>query len=181
MNIFILEGENNKIDWKKSAESLDNLRIVKMILESTQMISTIYQQYDKKEGLYKPTHLNHPCTQWVGQSFENFSLAIQHTHYMNEEFNRRFGKTHKSIEIIKSIQEQEFKHFFHSFSFTLPPLAMNEEFKSEDIIESYRDYFVSKDLMKYNLYDIPSWFYEKRNKPFFVRRNNDSKYILMEV
>ena len=42
MNIFAIEGdvETGEIDWVKSAQSQDNLRVVKMILESCQILST---------------------------------------------------------------------------------------------------------------------------------------------
>ena len=40
MNIFGIEGDGKKVDWAKSAQSQDNYRVVKMILESCQMLCT---------------------------------------------------------------------------------------------------------------------------------------------
>ena len=41
MNIFAIEKTpDNQIDWEQSARSLDNYRVVKMILESCQMLCT---------------------------------------------------------------------------------------------------------------------------------------------
>ena len=53
MNIFAIEGdiETGEIDWVKSAQSQDNLRVVKMILESCQTVSY--------------THLTLPTTPYV--------------------------------------------------------------------------------------------------------------------
>ena len=41
MNIFAIEGDGNNIDWVASAKSQDNYRVVKMILESCQILSTV--------------------------------------------------------------------------------------------------------------------------------------------
>ena len=42
MNIFAIEGDETtgKIDWYKSGRTQDNLRTVKMLLESTQLLSS---------------------------------------------------------------------------------------------------------------------------------------------
>ena len=70
MNIFAIEGKGNNIDWVKSAQSLDNYRVVKMILESCQMLCTaINHQHGAKVTPYKNAHLNHPSTKWVRESF----------------------------------------------------------------------------------------------------------------
>lgn len=52
-----------------SAQALDNKRVVKMILETAQLLSTAIfintnMAYD---NIYKPTHLKHPCTIWQPQ------------------------------------------------------------------------------------------------------------------
>ena len=46
MNIFAIEGdaETGQIDWEASAYSQDNLRVVKMILESCQILSTVLNE-----------------------------------------------------------------------------------------------------------------------------------------
>ena len=51
MNIFAIESDSEgNIDWIKSAQSLDNLRVVKMILESCQILSTVLNE----QGLRAP-------------------------------------------------------------------------------------------------------------------------------
>jgi hypothetical protein len=79
MNIFAIEKTNcGDIDWEASAKSLDNYRVVKMILESTQMIcTTINLLYGDKVTPYKNAHVNHPSTKWVraSSSFIVVSLA----------------------------------------------------------------------------------------------------------
>ncbi len=73
MNIFAIEGTSTRIDWKKSARSLDNYRVVKMILESCQMLcTTLNVLYDDKVTPYRNAHKNHPSTKWVRESSANF-------------------------------------------------------------------------------------------------------------
>ena len=50
MNIFAIEGdaETGQIDWEASARSQDNLRVVKMILESCQILSTVLNEQGMK-------------------------------------------------------------------------------------------------------------------------------------
>ena len=66
MNIFAIESdESGNIDWKKSATSQDNYRVVKMILESVQMLcTTLNDQHGYQITPYKNAHLNHPSTKW---------------------------------------------------------------------------------------------------------------------
>ena len=73
MNIFAIEGdvETGEIDWVKSAQSQDNLRVVKMILESCQILSTVLNE----QGLdapYRSFNPKHPSCLWAAQSASNY-------------------------------------------------------------------------------------------------------------
>ena len=59
MNIFAIEGDETtgEINWYESGRSQDNLRTVKMLLESTQLLSTALQ-LNGMPGPYKPNHAN---------------------------------------------------------------------------------------------------------------------------
>jgi hypothetical protein len=50
MNIFAIGGneETGEIDWAASARELDNYRVVKMILESCQIGSTVMNGFGLK-------------------------------------------------------------------------------------------------------------------------------------
>ena len=64
MNIFFLDKCP-----KKSAEMQCNKHIVKMPLESTQMLCSVWYKYNYGGRVpYKQTHKNHPCTLWEGES-----------------------------------------------------------------------------------------------------------------
>ncbi len=75
MNIFVLDE-----DIEQCAQYHCDQHVVKMILESVQMLCTALN----KKGFvtpYKSTHVNHPCVLWVEESFDNFlwlkKLAIE--------------------------------------------------------------------------------------------------------
>jgi hypothetical protein len=52
------------------------------------------------EGLYKKTHINHPCVKWCRESKNNFGWLWRLASYLHNEFIYRFGKTHKSHELL---------------------------------------------------------------------------------
>jgi hypothetical protein len=80
MNIFAIEGdvETGEIDWVKSAQSQDNLRVVKMILESCQILSTVLNE----QGLdapYRSFNPKHPSCLWAAESAANFMNLASYT------------------------------------------------------------------------------------------------------
>ena len=72
MNIFVLDTSP-----KLAAEYHCNKHVVKMIIETAQMLSTAHDYLETGiSGLYKPTHKNHPCSIWVRQSRENYLWTL---------------------------------------------------------------------------------------------------------
>lgn len=148
MNIFALDR-----DPAKAAQYLCDKHIVKMCLETAQILSTI------SGGLYKPTHANHPCTLWAKETLGNYRWLLQHGKAIGLEYSYRYGKEHKSTEIILSCEDFKPNDIESMTSFVL---AMPDEFKKSDPIESYRDYYMSKQLFcNWTNRDIPEWFLER--------------------
>lgn len=173
MNIFILERkEDGSIDWKKSAQTLDNYRIVKMPLENAQMLCTnINVLAEQPIAPYRTAYKNHPCTIWSRLAFENFISLAEHGIYMCEEYTKRFGKTHKCEDIIYQCIEFAYdpRVSWEASSAAPLPLCMPVEYKTDDIVESYRKYYASKPRMRYPKNKIPEWFIKYRgNMPYEV-------------
>jgi len=165
MNIFAIEGDpaTNSIDWIKSAQSQDNYRVVKMILESCQMLcTTINILSDAHVAPYKSTHKGHPSTKWVRASSANFEALVEHTTAMIEEYQARFGKVHKCTAVLDKCLKLYDASLFPEHEPTPLPLAIPPEFRSDNIIESYRRFYASKPRMRYPANKIPSWFKEYR-------------------
>jgi len=168
MNIFAIEGENNNIDWVKSAKSQDNYRTVKMILESCQMLCTAINELAGKQVTpYRSTHKSHPSTKWVRASSANFEALVEHTMAMLEEYTERFGKIHKCSSVLEKCLDLYDPSLFPSQKQTRLPLAMPYEFHSDDIVESYRRFYASKLRIRYPKDKIPGWFLKYRGKQKF--------------
>ena len=170
MNIFAIEGNNGVIDWKASARSQDNYRVVKMILESCQMLCTAINQLSGEQiAPYRSTHKHHPSTKWVMASSANFEALVEHTEAMLQEYTARFGKIHKCQHVLAACKALYTPSLFATSEPTRLPLAMPHEFHSEDIVESYRKFYASKPKIRYPKDKVPHWFYKYRgNKGFEI-------------
>lgn len=103
MNIFASDT-----DPVKSAQALDDKRVVKMCLESAQILSSALHKLGYgRSNIYKPTHVNHPCVKWAARSKGNFHWLVLHGLALNEEYKTRFFKiySHKSTSVILSCAE----------------------------------------------------------------------------
>jgi hypothetical protein len=149
MNIFILD--TNPV---LAAQYQCDKHVVKMCLETAQMLSTI------AGGPYKPTHVNHPCTVWARSSVSNFAWLYSHGVALCNEYERRYNKVHKCLNVIENT--------LVNMSVTLPDevlspfaQAMPEELKNEDAVKAYRDYYHQKSKtvdMRWTKRPIPDWF-----------------------
>jgi hypothetical protein len=111
MNIFVTDR-----DPALSATSLPDKHVVKMPLESCQMLSIVYSKwyYDwgslcKKDGTnYRTEHgafRNHPCTQWVSKSVYNTAWLIAHGKALCAEYTYRYGKDHSCLKTIVQAEQ----------------------------------------------------------------------------
>lgn len=81
------------------AEYLDDKRVVKMCLETAQMLCTAINESGNKAP-YKSTHKNHPSCKWVRESQANFEWTRKHFVALCWEYKKRYGKIHKSFKVI---------------------------------------------------------------------------------
>lgn len=155
MNIFYLDH-----DPIIAARYHVDKHVIKMILESAQLLSTVHHLSSSSQeilvNIYKPTHYKHPSTIWVCQSQENYRWLYQLFLALIDEYHFRFGKTHKSSELItylKIVPDQ-----LPNMPFTPPTPVMDDEYLcGGDSLLSYRNYYK---LGKSHLY-----FWTKREKP----------------
>lgn len=173
MNIFFLD-----LDPKLAAEYLDDVRVIKLIVEQAQMLSTAHRFLDgslvkvdnkkhwllpdsRENILYKVAHLNHPCTVWIRKNTSNYSWAYNYYAYLLEEYTNRYGKIHKSSELKSTLFE--YPKNLPTGYLSPPPLAMPEKYHSDDVVSSYRNYFINEKSMAKNKpsswkNQIPSWY-----------------------
>ena len=143
MNIFFLD-ETPEL----SAKMLCDKHVPKMLLESAQMLSTAVRKYEKEtdttplaEPIYKSAYPNHPMTIWVSETLGNFTWALYNAFCINNEYEYRFKKNHKSYKVIKNIIDFELMAHIPDGDFTDPPQCMPDEYKDNDYVTAYRNYY----------------------------------------
>lgn len=141
MNIFFLDTEPTK-----AAVFQCDKHVVKMTLESTQLLSGVFRMNPDwpivMDTAYKLTHKNHPCAIWARQSLENFMWLYEHALALSNEYTFRYKKIHKCHAIINSIPiDNMTKSMFPQVGYTPTALAMPDEYKTIDAVESYRAYY----------------------------------------
>jgi len=118
----------------------------KMLIESCQMLATAHHHHGNGHMVsYKPTHINHPSNIWARQSKAHYDWLAELASGLGREFFKRYGKHHKSHEIlVAELQVAPPVLQKAKFSWQPPPLAMPDEYKTNDPIESYQHFYASK-------------------------------------
>jgi len=179
MNIFILDN-----DPVIAAQEQCDKHVVKMIVESAQMLSTVHRMLDgvmerrpSKSGamlqywklndqreniLYKACHFNHPSTVWTRESKANYQWHYQHFIALCDEYTYRYGKVHSTDTKLR-IALQQIPTNIPEKNMTPFKLAMgsNPECMLEDAVESYRRFYETKQkrfTMVWTKRPVPKWF-----------------------
>jgi Pyrimidine dimer DNA glycosylase len=164
MNIFVVDTNPYK-----AAEQLPDKHIVKMPLETCQMLSIIFSPwyynwgtipkadgtpYDTKKGAFR----NHPCTIWAAESYENLAWLIVHGMALCDEYQYRYGKQHSCmntlIEACKVIDRNRQRvqlcdwELVTEFTRAMPDYLKYD--KTIDTVEAYRRYVNTKTWVKDN-------------------------------
>ena len=140
MNLFYLHP-----DPVEAARMQCDRHVVKMILETAQMLSTAHAELDGESPAYKPTHKNHPSTVWVRSSAAAYEWAFTHMLALGREYTKRYGKTHKTIRehgwvlshLPKALRDCR-------KPFEPPPQCMYDECKRDDTVQAYQVYYNAK-------------------------------------
>ena len=138
MNIFYLD--RNPI---LAADAQCDRHVVKMILETAQLLSTAHHELDGESPAYKPTHKNHPSSVWVRASLDHYVWAYDHMMALGDEYTRRYGKVHKTIAEKAEALAQPPRNI-EDLGFTDPPQCMPDECKRADTVEAYQVYYAAK-------------------------------------
>ena len=159
MNIFVTDP-----DPVISAQCLPDKHIVKMPLETCQMLSIVASDkwglglgslpkldgtpYTTDKGAFR----NHPCTIWAQT---NFRWLIEHGLALCVEYTHRYNKVHSCQHTIEHA-DSIFPDCPSPTSFTR---AMPDEYKhatSIDTFTAYKNYITSKTWVAFNYLRDPS-------------------------
>ena len=149
MNIFYLHE-----DPHISAQAMTDKHVVKMILESAQLMCTAHHVLDEdnaihKDILYKPTHKNHPSAVWVRGSSQNYAWLYSHFIALSLEYTKRYNKVHKTYTLLFETLAHTPVHIGHG-KFTQPPQAMPDIYKDYDSVQAYRRYYLNEKIKNDN-------------------------------
>lgn len=145
MNLFFLSRSAGE-----AARSHGDKHVVKMILETAQMLSTAHRVLDGDEwadavGLYKRTHANHPSAIWVRSSVWAYDWTVDLFDSLLSEFEYRRGKEHSTSRLYDALSRlPDGIVTGKTATWTPPPLCMPDEFKTDDPVEAYRAYYREK-------------------------------------
>lgn len=181
MNLFILD-ENPTV----AAQLQCDKHVVKMIVESGQMLSTVHRLLDgnitirpsksgkrqvkyweltgdRENKLYKAVHMNHPCTVWTRESIENYAWHYDHFVALCDEYKYRYGKVHKTDYELRDLLRNPPNNIpkVARTPFKLAMKANPECMFPEDPVKSYRMYYQTKQdrfAMNWSKRSIPEWF-----------------------
>lgn len=175
MNIFVLDQLP-----EISARMMCDKHVIKMILESCQLLSTAHHVLDgdvievntgkrryktsvcTKKDICKATMINHPCTIWVRESRANYMWLWKHAYALCKEYTARYGKVH--------VMEAMLMDGLYTPPVNIPKAkltpfaqAMPEQYKDSDAIIAYRKYYINdkKRFAKWKNSVVPTWFSEE--------------------
>lgn len=174
MNIFVLSR-----DIFECGEFHCDKHVVKMILETGQLLSTAHRVLDgnlksvfTKTGrrvkqwklpdnrdslLYQSTHYNHPCSIWTRETKENYEWLFRLFTVLLYEYQHRYNKVHACSKLLIPLSSCP----TNIQSNTLTPFkqCMPDEYRRDDPIEAYRAYYIGdkKSFAKYTNRKYPFW------------------------
>ena len=157
MNIFYLDKNP-----RKCAEYHCNKHVVKMILETAQLLCGAHH-YHGNVAPYKKTHINHPSAIWTRESLDNYKWLVELGKELCREYTYRYSddgkppKVHKSQAIIEWCESHLPK--IESKGITPIALAMPDEYKSSNAVKSYRSYYIGEKngILDYKRREKPQW------------------------
>jgi len=180
MNIFVLDEKPTT-----AAQMMCDKHVVKMIVESAQMLSTAHRVLDGKqyielsaknrrikrwkhtsdyveELLYKASFVGHPCTQWVMENDQNYFWLAEHAYELCREYTRRYSKVHKSQYVLSYLHRRKPMNISTADYVTPFAQAMPEEYRNSNAVEAYRAYYLGEKtgFAKWKNSKTPNWFKE---------------------
>jgi hypothetical protein len=137
VNVFAVDR-----DPVRAARALCDRHVVKMTLETAQILCTAARTRFGQEAPYRPTHARHPCVEWAAARRANWDWLVRHGLALADEYRRRYGRLHPSRAVIAALarggpppspgRRQRF------------PQAMPERYRGPDPVAAYRRYYVGE-------------------------------------
>ncbi len=155
MNIFYLHHHP-----QLAAMSHCDKHVVKMILESAQILSAVHHRFGSVvPSMYKATHTKHPSTLWAGDSETHYNWLWQMAMCLCQEYTKRYGKVHKTQPVLEALKNPP--NGMSTLPFLQPPQCMPDECKVPgNTVKAYQNYYNKHKayMAKWNYSNPPAWF-----------------------
>jgi hypothetical protein len=120
---------------------------------------TISEYKVVKPVCYSLSHQNHPCATWARESDSNYRWLYALFQETAVEYTHRYGRIHKTVADIGSFLMSPPKNI-PAGDRTPFALAMGDEFKDEDAVQAYRNYYLGPKaaFARWTNRATPDWF-----------------------
>lgn len=163
MNVFFLSREPFEC-----ARFHHDKHVVKMVLETTQILCTVNHRHGNTSVPYQPTHESHPSVLWAGDNVEHYYWLVKLGLALSGEYTYRFNRVHACEKIIRGVCLAPRK-LKKNGRWQDPPLCMPDEFKIGDAVTSYRAYYLGRKVeqSKWTRRPVPQFVkeFEMAKKP----------------
>ena len=185
MNLFYLHR-----DPVIAAQMHCDQHVVKMLVETAQMLSTAHRVLDgektkrpsksgkrmvdywvhpdafKEDVLYKACHVNHPSSVWIRESVEHYGWAKDLMNALADEFEYRYDKQHGTAKSVLPYLQLPPKSMKMTGGWAPPPQCMPDEIKrpTSQTVLAYRDFYITEKskFAKWNkTRKSPDWYLTK--------------------
>ncbi len=139
MNIFYLHK-----DPVLCAKAHCDKHVVKMLLETAQMLSTAHRILDGADApdiLYKKAYPNHPSTIWCRTNRLHYNWLYELFVGLCCEYAKRYDKIHKcqtNLDFALSVAP----HNIPDKPWSDPPQCMPDKYQDRSTVTAYRRYYV---------------------------------------
>ena len=176
INIFYVHP-----DPEVAAQSMVDRHVVKMILETAQLLSTAHRVLDGEEYvgqsqsgrkakrwrlngdleniLYSATHINHPSAVWTRETSGNYDWLARHLLALGREYSYRYDRVHSTIDKLGDVLITPPQNIAQQDVTLMPSCMADDYIVGDDPITNYRNYYNKgkTNLLRWTKRFPPAW------------------------